>query len=82
LLYTVRAVKETGEKVYTFHLIKDLPTIEEFVKFNNTGNFDRISCLKIGMFDIQDLNIRNIKVKKKTEHNKDSFLKRIKFKPY
>ena len=80
-LYTVRSVKEDGTKQYTFHYIKDLPTIEEFIKFNNTGNFDRISCLKIGMFDIKDLEIRNIQVKKKTQANSNSFLKRNKFIP-
>lgn len=78
-LYTPRAVKENGETVYTFHMIKDLPTIEEFLKFNSTGNFDRISCYKIGMFDLADLRVRDIKIKVKKEHNPDSFLKRNKF---
>jgi len=49
-LYNKRAIREDGQIVYSYHYIKDLPTLLEIENFNLTGNFDRISSLKLYPF--------------------------------
>jgi len=46
-LYRKRSSTEDGEIVYTYHYIKDLPTLLELENFTIDGNFDRISSLRL-----------------------------------
>jgi hypothetical protein len=49
-LYTPLSVRADGSKVYVLHYIKDLPTLLEFANYSKNGNFDRVSSLRVGMF--------------------------------
>lgn len=61
-LYAPRAVDlETGEEILNLHTIKDIGLLQEFVKFNDKGNFDRISALIVGIFYKKELFYQNRK---------------------
>ncbi len=49
-LYTPHSIREDGSTVYTLHYIKDLPTLIEFSIYNKNANFDRVSSLRVAMF--------------------------------
>ena len=36
--------------LYNYHKIYDIGLLEEFIKFNPDGNFDRISALIVGIY--------------------------------
>ena len=46
-IYRKRSSSEDGEIVYTYHYIKDIPTLLELENFTIDGNFDRISSLRL-----------------------------------
>jgi len=48
-LMEVVSVKE-GKEYYRYQFIYDIPLLRELYKYNDKGNFDRISALIIGMF--------------------------------
>jgi hypothetical protein len=54
-LYTPRGFDENDNKIYNLHYINDLPTLRELQKWSLKGNFDRVSALIVGMFDIHEL---------------------------
>lgn len=65
-LYHVRGTDElTGKVIYTFHTIEDIALLEEFAKYNDVGNFDRISALLVGMYQDKEYIYQN----KKPENN-------------
>lgn len=75
-LYTIRGKDEYGNNVYNYHTIDDIGLLDEICAFNLKGNFDRISALIVGAYDIKELNylLKNyIDGKKiKTSNNKTS----------
>tara|TARA_R110000868_G_scaffold92281_4_gene255994 strand:- start:8677 stop:10761 length:2085 start_codon:yes stop_codon:yes gene_type:complete len=55
-LYEIRSEDTiTGKTLLNLHLIKDVGLLEELIKFNDIGNFDRISAMLIGMFQLKEL---------------------------
>lgn len=49
-LYTPVSTREDDKTVYVLHYIKDLPTLLEFANYSKNGNFDRVSSLRVAMF--------------------------------
>ena len=49
-LYEKVNVNVDGTYVYRLHYILDLPTLIELQKFSSTGNFDRVSALRLAPF--------------------------------
>jgi len=59
-LYEKRAEDlETGEILLNLHTISDIGLLQELSKYNDTGNFDRISALIVGMFYKKELIYQN-----------------------
>lgn len=54
-LKTKRSKDENGDWKLNLHYIYDVALIDELIKWNERGNFDRASALLIGMFFMQDL---------------------------
>lgn len=54
--------EESGKPIYRLHTIIDIPLLEEFAKFNDVGNFDRVSALLIGMFQDKEYTYQNKKI--------------------
>ena len=54
-LNTVRSTKEDGTTVLNMHKIYDLGLLQELIKFNYKGNFDRVMALMIGMYHTREL---------------------------
>jgi len=54
-LNTVRSVGESGEQVLNMHKIYDLALIQELIKFNHYGNFDRVMAFMVGMYHTREL---------------------------
>ena len=50
-LYHKRGTDLFGNIKYNFHYIYDLATLDELLKWNMKGNFDRVSALLIGALD-------------------------------
>ena len=76
-LYTKVGVREDGTIIYIFHYIYDIPFLRELLSFTISGNFDRISSMRVGMFILKAIQVKmknDIIGKKK---NKVSIYKRI-----
>tara|TARA_R110002012_G_scaffold4712_1_gene21694 strand:+ start:2763 stop:4727 length:1965 start_codon:yes stop_codon:yes gene_type:complete len=54
-LNTVRTVGENGEQTLNMHKIYDLALLQELIKFNHMGNFDRVMALMVGMYHTREL---------------------------
>ena len=54
-LNTTRSVNEDGTTVLNMHKIYDLALLQELIKFNHKGNFDRVMALMIGMYHTREL---------------------------
>ena len=54
-LNTVRSTDETGKKLLNLHKIYDPALLTELIKFNHSGNFDRVMSLMIGMYHTREL---------------------------
>ena len=54
-LNTVRHVNEDGSQVLNMHKIYDLALLQELIKFNHMGNFDRVMALMVGMYHTREL---------------------------
>lgn len=50
-VYEILNVNEDGSFVYRLHYINDLPTLLEMQQYSITGNFDRISALRLLTFE-------------------------------
>lgn len=57
-LRETRRVLEDGEKKYGLHTILDIGLIDELSNYDD-GNFDRISALRIGMYDLRELDYKD-----------------------
>lgn len=62
-----------GDKL-NLHYIYDVGLLEELLKWNVKGNFDRVSAMLIGMFDAKETFNKEIKLPQKV--NKNSFFNR------
>jgi len=54
-LNSVRTIDENGKKLLNLHKIYDSALIQELIKFNHKGNFDRVMSLMIGMYHTREL---------------------------
>ena len=54
-LQTSRGKDVEGNQIYNVHKIYDLALLQELIKFNHKGNFDRVMSLMIGMYHTQEL---------------------------
>ena len=54
-LNTVRSTDEDGKKLLNMHKIYDLGLLQELIKFNHQGNFDRVMSLMVGMYHTREL---------------------------
>lgn len=52
-LVTPRGKDEDGNRILNLHMIYDEMLLEELIKYNS-GNFDRVSALRVGMYHMQD----------------------------
>ena len=52
-LYEPVSQTEDDKVLYRFHYIYDLPLLLELVNYNENGNFDRLSALKLAMYQRQ-----------------------------
>jgi len=62
-LYTKVGKQEDNKDTLVLHYIRDLPTLIELQKFNLKGNFDRISSLRVAMFQRSAFRIKRLKAK-------------------
>ena len=54
-LNSLRGVDEDGKKLLNLQKIYDPALIQELIKFNHKGNFDRVMALMIGMYHTREL---------------------------
>jgi len=54
-LETPRGKGTDGEYVLNVHRIYDMALLDELLKFNQTGNFDRVMALMVGMYHTKEL---------------------------
>jgi len=54
-LNTPRSTDESGKKTLNLHKIFDLALLQELIKFNHKGNFDRVMSFMIGMYHTREL---------------------------
>tara|TARA_B100001094_G_scaffold80468_1_gene76694 strand:+ start:3153 stop:5117 length:1965 start_codon:yes stop_codon:yes gene_type:complete len=54
-LNTVRSTNEDGSQILNMHKIYDLALLQELIKFNHMGNFDRVMSLMVGMYHTREL---------------------------
>ncbi len=73
-LKTPRGTSETGEKKLNLHYVYDIALLDELIKYNPKGNFDRVSALLIGMFNL--ISLYNRTVERVQEDTSDSLFSR------
>ena len=54
-LNTVRSTNEDDTQVLNMHKIYDLALLQELIKFNHKGNFDRAMALMVGMYHTREM---------------------------
>ena len=54
-LNTIRSTDEEGKQTLNMHKIYDLALLQELIKFNHSGNFDRGMALMVGMYHTREL---------------------------
>lgn len=59
---------ENGEKKLILHTILDPALLQELLKYNKDGNFDRVSALMIGMYHRQEVYNKQVKAIKEQNH--------------
>jgi len=58
------------------HYIYDIGLLRELLKFNGKGNFDRVSCCIVGMFDIKETIFKQIApTTKQTDIEEDDYFR-------
>ena len=76
-LKTKRTTTEEGETKLNLHYIYDIALIDELVKYNRRGNFDRVSAMLVGMFHLKDLHTKEVQIVEQA--SSDSFFDRAFF---
>jgi hypothetical protein len=59
-LISPRGVTEDGGVILNLHKIYDLALLQELIKFNQKGNFDRVMSLMVGMYHTRELYNREV----------------------
>jgi hypothetical protein len=75
LLSKVSKNAETEEETLVLHTIVDVALLEELIKFNKKGNFDRVLSLFVGMYHLKEKYNQQVEAVRKTKH--DEFFNRI-----
>lgn len=65
-LKTVVGLDENGNEMLNLHYVFDLGLIDELLKFNDDGNFDRISAQVVKMFTLKEKNQERLRRKPRT----------------
>ena len=76
-LKTKRTATENGETKLNLHYIYDIALIDELVKYNRRGNFDRVSAMLVCMFHLKDLHAREVQIVE--QESSESFFDRAFF---
>lgn len=76
-LRQLRARDIFGNERINLHYIYDAALLSELLKWNDKGNFDRVSACLVGMFDIKEC--FNMQIKEPQKQTKDSFFNRSLF---
>lgn len=71
-LHTKRSIDENGKVKLNLHYIYDKGLLEELVKWNSKGNFDRVSALLILMLQIKEFVYKEVEIRNNI-YNKDDF---------
>lgn len=71
-LFQKRGIDIHGNPIYNLHYVYDVGLLKELLKFTKKGNFDRISTMIVGMYDIKE-QIHNMVVPKETAIKRDSY---------
>lgn len=69
---------QDGNTKLRLHNLFNVPLIQELIKFNKKGNFDRVSALFIGMYYLKELHSRKV-VEEVNSPHEDFFLKKFHF---
>jgi len=75
-LLTKRGIDVTGKVKLNLNLIYSVPLLEELIKFDYDGNFDRVSSLLIAMYYQKQIAPKGIEVPNYV-YNTDSFFSRF-----
>jgi hypothetical protein len=67
-LLTPIEVLEDGKKKLILHTIVDPALLQELIKFNHDGNFDRSMALIVGMYHIKEMYNKKVESIKKQKH--------------
>ena len=59
-LITPRSTDEDGNVTLNMHKIYDLALLQELIKFNHKGNFDRVMAFMVGMYHTRELYNREV----------------------
>ena len=59
-LTTPRNTDEDGNVMLNLHNIYDPALLQELIKFNHKGNFDRVMALMVGMYHTRELYNREV----------------------
>jgi len=73
-LITKRGVNQDEQEILNLHYIYDEALLKELLKWNKKGNFDRVSCLLVGMFDYREA--EHIEVQETIQDNTNDFFNR------
>lgn len=68
-----RGRTEDGKQLLNLHLIYDIGLLQELIKYKAKGNFDRVSCFRIGMYYEREMQYKNITAKATTNKPKGMF---------
>jgi hypothetical protein len=72
-----RGIDPFGKIVYNLHMIKDIPFLQEIVKYNGIRNADRISAMIVGMFTFKEAII--VQMNTNTQQEESQFFNRTGF---
>lgn len=67
-----RNIGINGESLLNLHYIYDVGLLRELLKFNGKGNFDRISCMIVGMFDVKETIFKQLVPENKPTDDEDT----------
>lgn len=72
-LLTPLSKYEDGQEKLILHTLLDPALLNELIKYNPDGNFDRVSALLIGMYYLKDLETKNVAPKSAMEKHDEFF---------
>lgn len=68
---------KSGNSLYNLHRIYDPGLLKEYLRYNNQGNFDRISAMRIGMYHMKEVMYNaEMKARRTRNNSPDSFFNR------